>query len=268
MQNVTECSLSTCLMDYDISVMNGRASIQTSNVDFGTTFYPIPPSPANFKKFRGCWKPGGAPNDMAFDHSISGNPNNFNETGFTCCNHNMETFSNYAYDTLAASVLDQYSPGTDENTWVGPIWSELSVANTGTYKRIANVGFERTLSNMAASLTKLGLDKSNSGVKGIMFRDEVFVSVQWPWLILPALLVIIGTIFLTVTIVASKKGNTPLWKSSVLALLYHGLDGMETADYMTGREMEKTAEETDVQLQYSECDNRLMLRRRGVADIQ
>lgn len=44
LQNATGCSLSPCLMDYDIRVDNGISSIHSHNIDFGTMFLGPPRS--------------------------------------------------------------------------------------------------------------------------------------------------------------------------------------------------------------------------------
>jgi hypothetical protein len=68
-------------------------------------------------------------------------------------------------------------------------------------------------------------------VNGTAYATEVFVEVQWAWLILPALLVTSRILFVVLAILANKKDNTALWKSSVLAFIYHGLYDLDTADY-------------------------------------
>ena len=126
--------------------------------------------------------------------------------------------------------------------------------------RIQNVTFETVMSNIAASLTKLALDNTDRHVNGTAYSSEVFVSVKWPWLILPALMVLFGAIFLSVTIIISKSVDAPLWKSSVLAFLYHGLSDMDDGDlYQTVAKMERSAEMAHVQLRVSGQDERLML---------
>jgi hypothetical protein len=59
-----------------------------------------------------------------------------------------------------------------------------------------------------------------------MIHLYIFVSVQWPYIILPAWLLLVVFIFLVATIVANGKGCVPLWKPSALAPFFHGLDSL------------------------------------------
>ena len=50
------------------------------------------------------------------------------------------------------------------------------------------------------------------------------VEVRWYWLTLPALLNLASAIFLGLTIYTTHKHKTPLWKTSLVASLFHGLE--------------------------------------------
>ncbi|PLB36247.1 DUF3176 domain-containing protein [Aspergillus candidus] len=133
--------------------------------------------------------------------------------------------------------------------------------------RIVTIGFEESMKRIAASLTRLGLKSTNESVHGTVKSDEIFVSVQWPWLVFPASLVLLGTIFLVFTIVLSRKNHVPLWKSSALPSFYHGLEKLGNNEYSTSSLMEKSAESTKVRLQYSKQHGRLMLLREDVENV-
>lgn len=134
----------------------------------------------------------------------------------------------------------------------------------GEYQ-LDRVGFEETMSNIAASLTRYGLKETNNSVNGTVHVTKGFVSVRWPWFIFPGILVFVGIIFLLMTISASKRSYAPLWKSSALAPYYHGIgdvDENEHHEYLTSSAMDKDAETKYVQLKQSENNGRLMLLRR------
>jgi hypothetical protein len=59
------------------------------------------------------------------------------------------------------------------------------------------------------------------------------VHIRWPWIILPACLLIFSFIFLAVTILRSEKDEKKIgvWKSSALAILFNGL-GEDVQDYV------------------------------------
>ncbi|CAI7605753.1 unnamed protein product [Penicillium discolor] len=113
------------------------------------------------------------------------------------------------------------------------------------------------MSDIAASFTKLGLDSSTDTVSGTIQVNKVF----WYWLILPAVLVILGAIFFIGTTTTNRKAKMPLWKSSALAPFYHGLEKLEENEFESSSIMETTAEGENVRLGYSEAKGRFMLQR-------
>ena len=87
------------------------------------------------------------------------------------------------------------------------------------------------ISNVSTSMTNYMRIASNSTtVRGDAYDNVVFVHIRWPWLILPVLVVLLAIVFLWVSILYSRRRQTALWKSSSLALLFHGLDGWHDDD--------------------------------------
>ena len=118
------------------------------------------------------------------------------------------------------------------------------------------------MTNISSSLNKMVLRVDGEDVKGTAYSIQVFVEVQWPWLILPGLLLLFGVCVFALTILSSKRHSTPVWKSSVLALIYHGLSGdvVDDFDHSTASKMESRAEITSVRLQMPDGKRDLMLR--------
>jgi hypothetical protein len=88
----------------------------------------------------------------------------------------------------------------------------------------------------------------DSIVLGSAWASEQYIAVDFKWLLPPASICLAITVFLFATIIKSRRANVPLWKSSPLVLL-HSMErnnGMQTL-----KQIEKGAEETRVQLQYS-----------------
>ena len=85
-------------------------------------------------------------------------------------------------------------------------------------------GLKYVVDRVAAALTKLGHQLSNETVSGNVITSEVYVHVEWRWLILPIALEVIGIAFLTTTAIASNVNQTRLWKSSMLPLIFHGIE--------------------------------------------
>lgn len=240
-KKATECSLAMCLQNYDISVENGNAVIKTTKLDYGTVYFN---HAADF-----CFNVSAESPEKAVTTSCMDNLVLFTEA-FGDSIVNMESWRWAYWDNSTTNTSLQSYDFLDVP--VNPIIPLL--------ERIQTVTFETIMSNIAASLTKLALDNTDRTANGIAYSSEVFVSVKWSWLILPALMVLFGAIFLTVTMIISKSVDAPLWKSSVLAFLYHGLSDLDDGDlYQTVAEMERSAERAHVQLRVSGQDERLML---------
>ncbi|CAG8237272.1 unnamed protein product [Penicillium salamii] len=128
-----------------------------------------------------------------------------------------------------------------------------------TINQVLALGLDVTVSRVADSMTKALLQNSNVTIPGSSYANQVMVRVQWAWMILPTLLVILGNVFLVWTTCASRKKS--IWKSSVLAFLFHGLEDQRERDgCMTSSGMEKQAEAMHVQLHSSHYDARVILR--------
>jgi len=86
---------------------------------------------------------------------------------------------------------------------------------------------------------------------GVTWMSETMVRVQWAWLSLPCALLLASFVFLRVTAVGTARGKLGIWKSSTLALLFHGLgardgDWVEGSGHLVG--MKETAERMRVRL--------------------
>lgn len=132
-----------------------------------------------------------------------------------------------------------------------------------TYQAIQAHNFSYLMERMAASMTKVELDKSSTLVYGNMTFPVVHVEVAWQWFILPAALNALAIFLLLATAVLSHRRKTQLWKSSTLALLYHGLDNPEPAPNLTMAnvsEMERCASATSARLGSVKDGGRAVLR--------
>ncbi|KAH7112941.1 hypothetical protein B0J11DRAFT_183854 [Dendryphion nanum] len=86
---------------------------------------------------------------------------------------------------------------------------------TSFHTAISNYLTGRIQSQRNPNITLLPIDA---------FESEVYVNVEWPWLALPLLVVIIVTLLLFFTARGSSQQDF-LFKSSILAVLFHGWDG-------------------------------------------
>jgi hypothetical protein len=62
-------------------------------------------------------------------------------------------------------------------------------------------------------------------ILGTAYEMGTYVHVRWGWITLPAIVVLMTGAFLAAAMLRSRTTRTRLWKSSALAMLFHGLDG-------------------------------------------
>ncbi|KAF6814880.1 hypothetical protein CPLU01_14301 [Colletotrichum plurivorum] len=81
-----------------------------------------------------------------------------------------------------------------------------------------------TLTNQMRS--KLNGDNANATMKsGKVFKETLFISVRWPWLLLPLFETALTAVLLLVSIFMTRRD--PLLKSSTTALMVYPLEGWE-----------------------------------------
>ncbi|KAI9756988.1 MAG: hypothetical protein M4579_003646 [Chaenotheca gracillima] len=112
-----------------------------------------------------------------------------------------------------------------------------------------------TMANLATSMTNnLFVDSGDPVVPrqaGASTSMETIVHVRWGWLALLPALVLLTLIFLLFAMLSTSRRHAPLWKSSPLALLFHGLEGeipRESPKHETVSEMGLRAEKMVVNL--------------------
>ena len=101
-----------------------------------------------------------------------------------------------------------------------------------TIFNFGNVTFDRvneTFANVSTSLTNYvrqnGAKDFSAPALGAVAQDKTCIAIRWPWLAFPAALVLLTLTFVVIVVLETRPtGARPdIWKSSPLALLYHGL---------------------------------------------
>jgi hypothetical protein len=238
--SVTECSLALCLNEHVDSVTNGVSITNISTIDYGHLFWRYGASTTNKTL---CWRPTSFPPNITFDEPPKENKLQLSPVEFAFCGIWPGGIQLVERPFVGSSAFVYHMWDVDSY----PVPYKTPDFNT---ERIGTAGLEAIMSNVADSLNKMALLTSGKDVNGTAYAIEVFVEVQWAWLIMPALLVISGIFFFLLAIVSNKKDETPLWKSSVLAFLFHGLCNVDVADYTIASKMEEKAEEMNVHLQF------------------
>ena len=115
--------------------------------------------------------------------------------------------------------------------------------------------------SMTTRMRQSAVSDPAAQIIGDAYALEVFVQVRWGWLTLPLVLLLLTLYFLLASIRESKKANVMSWKSSSIALLFHGLaeDRREVGRWVERRaELHEIAGGMEVQLVKTERGWRLM----------
>lgn len=236
-KNVTQCVLSPCTRTYDISVSNGEPSIHLSPPDWGTITH------------DGCiyWEEQKYSCPYTLYKSTT---SNITSSVSTWYENALSSFNAVSYFTTVYNITS-------------PLYIRTGEVTEDIIERIWAVGLDIVMDNIAASLTKYNLERSNDTVFGTMSVSELYVSVEWGWITLPAIVLLSTMVLFISTILGSRRHGLQLWKCAILPAMYHGLeddilpDGPEYATVSQMRDMAKVP----VDLGFSGARNRLMFRR-------
>lgn len=130
----------------------------------------------------------------------------------------MASYLNY---TMSGSQTKQYSVTNDLDAWPNYVVQALN----------STVDIAGMMSGLAASITTFIRQSDNRGslpdtiATGKAWKDETYVHVSWASFALPVSVLLAATIFLFVTMIRVSRERIPVWKSSSLAALFHGLTG-------------------------------------------
>lgn len=118
----------------------------------------------------------------------------------------------------------------------------------------ANEGnITRTFEGIATSLTnQLRRHDNVTMVNGTVYMPVTYVNVNWLWLVYPVLISISTSSFLVASMICSWQSGIPVWKSSSLALLFHGLVNRPRVKTNSLHSMEDMASKVKARLMTSE----------------
>ncbi|KAI5459059.1 hypothetical protein BGZ63DRAFT_270509 [Mariannaea sp. PMI_226] len=122
-----------------------------------------------------------------------------------------------------------------------------------------------TLRNAAVSLTKWMRDRqlASSPIMGTAKVDIIVTRVEWKYLAFPAACLLIGLIFVVLSIWETSRLRQPPWKDSSLAILAHSPSGDLKTELQAAAEvsdLEDVARKSQVALEYREGHGQLALR--------
>lgn len=117
-------------------------------------------------------------------------------------------------------------------------------------------GIDMLMNDLATSVTVSFRSFNGTSVRGVAHTVESYIHVNWGFLTVPLLTILLTTLFLGAAIYQTYRHKASLWKSSVLATLVHGLDvnARERLEDLGGlREQQKEAKTVKVQLDQGDC---------------
>lgn len=141
-----------------------------------------------------------------------------------------QALSLYLYNLFAGdpihSTLPPYTPATSAgNPW------QLGLFLNGTATlESANAYMEGLANAMTSVIRQNGDTPSTEYAHGTALGLQTCIRVQWAWLSLPSALIVLALAFLVATILKTRSWQMT-WKSSALALLFHGLDATSREQY-------------------------------------
>ncbi|KAK0102987.1 hypothetical protein ONS96_005600 [Cadophora gregata f. sp. sojae] len=228
-----ECALYVCVNTYNVSVTNGKANttvLSSWTSDTGT--------PTVGAALVGMDGTPDAVLDPSDEYSESNNTYRIPAGSLA----NLKTWLNVS---MQGSMNTSFSK-VDRTQWVNDDIQALN--KTTDWSFLMNA----LAKAMTAHIRNSGNPDAVSEVEGVAYQNETYVHVQWVWLVLPAGLVATSTLFLCATMLKSKKKSALAWKSSSLALLFHGLDGVGAGTGEGLKEMKAVARKTRVILSRGE----------------
>ncbi|CAG8213515.1 unnamed protein product [Penicillium salamii] len=256
---VTQCALAICSRTYQIAVTNGITSINVSSPNYGQIFNN---SDSTSTQNRLCWKPDSG--DFTPIPRIPDIANELWASDDIWANRSTFSFCPASTYNLGLNGESTRNLRIDNTSAIWRQSASYAIYTHANMPKISMTGLRTVMKGIAASYTKDALTASEYTIGGTIITTEVYVRVKWLWVIFPAVLTVLGVIFFISTILVNRGHKLDLWKSSIMAVLFHGLDAWEEkAGDGPSRvsQMEKTAQQIKVNLRASDDHNALMLDR-------
>jgi hypothetical protein len=299
LDNTTICALDFCLQELRTSVVENKPYVEIIHIKYGTKTWeehippPVQPLDGNSSWSQLCWMPDDTlSTSVKYQYSdvhsdlrlCPYDPHTF---AFCSC-QSMQYFDwrtfplifdgiagNFTDDSASLSFTQSADGWTFNTTEYEANWQ---VANgfyadhkairyghsTSTeYNHLYDIGFENFTANLAKTLTNSLRNDSWADVIGSTISMLPQVEVRWFWLALPALLNFVSAVFLALTIWMTRRHKIPLWKTSLVASFFHGLEPelqSEAVDTRVSR-MNQESMLLNVQLKQSQVPGKMMFRK-------
>jgi hypothetical protein len=131
------------------------------------------------------------------------------------------TIANQTTQNLRDWILSNLPPVLSQD----PNFPFVSDVGMWQFHQVPPYDLDGYLSNLTTAITN-NMKSRVAGtvpIEGTAWKSERFVQVRWEWITLPAVSLLGSLILICATVLKGRKTNAPVWKTSTLAILLHGL---------------------------------------------
>jgi hypothetical protein len=237
-EKVSQCILSLCEREVTIKTEEGSVHSTLSSTNYGNLF-----------EYGGavCWQPeeenvtmideGETVIDEGEEREITSWIDR-NTSSFCSVDMYPDKMWDYFVTSATLEVFEEIV--TSDSPKYRPLWTDQSARTLPDINIIGDKStrsLEERLQNVAISLTNYGLETTNETARGRAYAEESYVEVRWWWILLPTLLQLSTLILFITTVVYSHHNSIPIWKSSILAIIYHGVEGLDGKKYQAAERL-------------------------------
>jgi len=239
LNRITECVLTFCEREYVVKLEIGDISSTPVSIDYGRRF-----------ESDSCWRPNDSADEVVLTSSDGGRTR-MNETERAFCP--VEPYYRYFSDI---------SPKNSTYIWRYNLTHSYQPDGTPPTPARTGRDMDSELADLATSLTNYGTISSNQNAIGKALSPIVTVRARWQWITLPALLQLASAALFFSTVLYSRYTRVSIWKSSLLAIYYHQIDGLqENKASLLLSDMDKASNDASVQISRSGDDRGFVVRR-------
>ncbi|MCJ1438974.1 hypothetical protein MMC27_008364 [Xylographa pallens] len=216
----TECALYFCVNQYESNVTDGilqetvtSMTNATRSLDswqwYDDSDITLNPSQATSLEFSNPWSVVSRTDLMLGD-------------SFNMSQNAVDSISSYFQTFLSTNLASLI--GNDSINGYMLNDSQLQFTPSAVQPLYASADLNATFYALAASMSNAIRAGSDDGlvVTGMSATSVTFYSIQWPWIILPCVVILAGLIHLVGTVLKGKAAGVGIWKSSPLAILSRG----------------------------------------------
>lgn len=229
------CALSICAREYNLSMTSGLLRSEIISTSYS-------------KAIRHSVNPYNDSVSYSFAFSNSVNNINVSVDPWGGPTHNPRLDIEY-YLTQALKQLFEGELSVDFDSFTDG-FSSNSASNILQYGLNASIDISKTMDRIAEVMTNRLRDISNHTIQGQSGSMELYIRISWWWLLLPVLCVIFEMVVLISVMIITRKHKLLIWKTSELALLFHGFDFSigNTVETQKASEMETIASALQIRL--------------------